>query len=274
MLFRFLLKKLFNVREKAAETEMVKPFLEHLEDLRWTLVKMVAVLGTSMIASFFFRFDLVRIIELPLFGIGLPADMSANFLQTLGPVDSMSISINLSFYAGMIIALPFLLFFLAQFILPALSAKEKGYLLPAIGVGFALFLTGALVCFKIILPTTLQFLYHDSRKMGFQPNWRVTEYISFASQFVLIFGLMFELPVVIIVLVKIGILNATMLRRTRVYAVVLIFVAAMIIAPTPDPVTMGIVAGPMLMLYEACIWIAYAMERRDQRLLARVGEDR
>ncbi len=269
MLFRFLLKKLFNFRQKT-DVEMVKPFLEHLEDLRWTLVKMAAALGVAMFGSFIFRAELAGVVEQPLYGIGLPGGMRAN-LQTLGPIDSMSISINLAFYAGLILAFPFLLYFLAQFTLPALNQKEKVYVLPAVGVGFMLFLTGVLVCFKLILPTTLRWLFNDSIKMGFRPDWRVTDYFGFATQFVLIFGLMFELPVVITVLVKIGILNATMLRKTRAYAVVLILVGAVIIAPTPDPVTMAIVAGPMLLLYEACIWIAWAMERRDRRLAGRIA---
>ena len=73
-------------------------------------------------------------------------------------------------------------------------------------MGFGLFLTGVMLCFKIILPTTLNWLFYDSLKMGFKPDWRVTDYFSFATQFVLIFGLMFELTIVVImILVKIGI---------------------------------------------------------------------
>ena len=267
MFFRFLLKKLFKVRE-ASDAEMVKPFLDHLEDLRWTLFKMVAVLGLSMVVCFAFRAQLANVVEQPLFGITGNPNEKAN-LQTLGPIDSMSISINLALYAGLIVSFPFLLYFLAQFVLPALNQQEQMYVLPAVGIGFGLFLTGVLICFKLILPTTLHWLFYDSLKMGFKPDWRVTDYFSFATQFVLIFGLMFELPIVVMVLVKIGLLNATMLQKTRAYAVVLIFVAAMIIAPTPDPVTMTIVAGPMYLLYEACIWIAWGMERRTQRIAAR-----
>ncbi len=269
MFFRFLLKKLFKVRE-TSDSEMVKPFLEHLEDLRWTLFKMVAVLGLSMVVCFAFRAQLASVVEQPLYGISGHPDEKAN-LQTLGPIDSMSISINLALYAGLVVSFPFLLYFLAQFVLPALNQQEQLYVLPAVGVGFGLFLTGVMICFKLILPTTLRWLFFDSLKMGFKPDWRVTDYFSFATQFVLIFGLMFELPVVVIVLVKIGILNASMLQKTRAYAVVIILVAAIIIAPTPDPVTMMIVAGPMYLLYEACIWIAWGMERRANRLALRTA---
>jgi sec-independent protein translocase protein TatC len=265
MFFRFLLQKLFGLRKKK-EADMVKPFLEHLEDLRWMLLKMVVVLGASMVLCFAFRFDLAHVVEEPLRGI-MGEDMPK--LQTLSPADSVSISMTLAFSAGIIIAFPLLLYFLLQFVLPALSAREKRYLLPAISIGFGLFLAGAFFCFKYILPATLHWLYYDSKHMGFAPDWRANAYFSFATQFVLIFGLMFELPVVIMGLIKMGLLEASTLRRTRAYAFVIILVAAMIIAPTPDPITMGIVAGPMLVLYELCIWLAWGLEQREKRLAMR-----
>lgn len=265
MLFRFILKKLFHLREKK-DHEMVKPFLDHLEDLRWTIVKMAAALGISMMLCFGFRFQLAELVEMPLHD--LPG-MRDTPLQTLGPIESMSISINLAFYGGIIISLPLLLYFLAQFVLPALKPKEKAYLLPAVFVGFALFLSGVFCCFRYILPATLHWLYYDAKHMHFDPNWRVAEYFSFATQFVVVFGLMFELPVVVMGLVKMGILEAALLRRTRMYAFVIILIGACIIAPTPDPITWSIVAGPMLILYELCIWLAWGMEKREKRLAMR-----
>ena len=184
----------------------------------------------------------------------------------------MTISMNLALYSGIVLSFPLLLYFLAQFVLPALNQAEKRYVLPAVGLGFGLFLSGVLLCFNFVLPTTLHFLFYDQIRMGFRPNWTVPGYFSFATQFVLIFGLMFELPVVVIVLVKLGILPAELLRRTRAYAMVILLVVAMIIAPTPDPITMMIVAGPMLALYEACIWIAWWMERRERRLQMRATQ--
>ena len=265
MFFRFFLSKIFQIREKK-DQEMVKPFLDHLEDLRWTLLKMIVVLGAAMILSFAFRSNLARIIEEPLRMVSGGGKIN---LQTLHPVDSMSISMTLSFYAGIVFAFPFLSYFFAQFVLPALSAQEKRYVLPLVLVGFSLFLSGVLFCFKYILPATLLWLYHDQQQMGFGPDWRATDYFSFATQFVVIFGLMFELPVVVVALVKLGILQASTLRRTRAYALVIILVASLIIAPSPDPGTWAIVAGPMLILYELCIWLAWGLEKREQRLAMR-----
>lgn len=260
---RPVLKKLFQARERQ-DTEMVKPFLDHLEDLRWTLIKMVATLGVAMVACFAFRFQLMHTVSQPLTSLG--NDIT---LTTLAPTDSVNVSLTLALYAGIILSFPVLLYFLAGFVLPALSAKEKGYVLPAIAVSFALFLSGVLFCFNYILPLTLRWLFYDSQHMGFHPQWTVVQYFSFATQFVLIFGLSFELPVVVIVLVKLGILQASTLRSTRAYAMIVILVLSAFIAPSPDPLTMAIVAGPMLLLYELCIWIAWWMERRAQRAIMR-----
>ena len=180
----------------------------------------------------------------------------------------MTISLHLAFYAGIIISFPLLLYFLADFVLPALTQKEKKMILPGVGVGFGLFLIGVLFCFKVVLPMTLRWLWYDQESMGMSPDWTVALYVGFATQFVVIFGLTFELPVLVIALVKIGLLNAGLLRRTRAYAVAIILIFAAFVAPTADPVTMGIFAGPMYLLYELCIWIAVWMERAERRRAA------
>lgn len=266
---RPILQKLFSVREKK-DTEMVKPFLDHLEDLRWMLVKMAATLGFTMVACFAFRAQLMQSVMLPLHVI---PDPSAYTLRGLGPTDSVNSSLSLAFYAGIVLSFPFHLYFLAGFVLPALSQQEKSYVLPAIGFSFLLFLTGAYFCFGFVLPATLKWLWNDAKHMGFDPTWTVGAYFSFATQFVLIFGLSFELPVVVLVLVKLGLLNADMLRKTRIYAFFLIMILAAFLAPSPDPMTLAVVAGPMLLLYEGCIWLAWWLDRRQKRNLIRPTRD-
>ena len=262
-LLQFFLQKLFRAREHR-DTEAVKPFLEHLEDLRGMLFKMAAVLGTAMMGCFAFRARLMHVIELPLFII---PDFDLHMLRGLAPGDSMTISLHLAFYAGVILSFPLLAYFLAEFVLPALTQREKALVLPGVGVAFGLFLVGVLFCFKVVLPMTLRWLWNDQHYMGMSPDWTVTAYISFATQFVVIFGLTFDLPVLVIALVKIGLLNSGMLRRTRAYAVAVILIFAAFVAPSADPVTMGVFAGPMFLLYELCIWIAYWMERAERKRL-------
>ena len=266
---RPILQKLFSVREKK-DTEMVKPFLDHLEDLRWMLVKMAGTLGLFMVGSFFFRFNLMHAVMLPLHAIN---DPSALTLRNLHPADSVNTSISLAFYAGIVLSLPFHLYFLAGFVLPALSQKEKSYLFPAIAFSTALFLMGAYFCFGFVLPSTLKWLWYDAKHMGFDPTWTVSDYVSFATQFVLIFGLSFELPVLVFLLVQIGLLNVATLRKTRLYAYAGIFVLAAFVAPSPDPMTMMVVAGPMIVLYEGSILLARWLDHRQQRNLMRPTRD-
>jgi hypothetical protein len=102
--------------------------------------------------------------------------------------------------------------------------------------------------------------------MGISNDWRIGYYISFATTFVLIFGLAFELPVIVMTLVKIGLLSHSMMRETRSYAILAIFVIAALITPTPDMMTLSLLAVPMVILYEICIWLSYFHEKKVKKL--------
>ncbi len=254
------LRNVFKFRE-VSEADSSKPFLEHLEDLRWTIVKMAFTLLAAMLLCFFFRTTLVHVVQRPL----LEADPQMGTLRALGVTDSITISFRLAFYAGIVISFPFLLYFVAEFVLPALTALEKKFLLPAIFVSFALFLLGVGVCYFWLLPKTILFFFHDTQSLGWTPSWTVQEYYSFVTRFTMGFGLAFELPVVVLALVRFGFITYGFMARTRPYAIVLVFILATIITPTPDVLTLVAMALPMCLLYESCIWIAWLMERRAQR---------
>jgi sec-independent protein translocase protein TatC len=254
------LRDIFKFRE-LPENETSKPFLEHLEDLRWTVVKMAIALLGAMILCLAFRTTLVRVMQAPLQAV----DPQVGALRALGITDSITISFQLAFYAGMVVSFPLLLYFVAQFVLPALTVVEKRLLLPAIVGSFALFLIGVLVCYFWLLPKTILFFFHDTQSLGWMPAWTVQQYYAFVTKFTMGFGLAFELPVVVLVLVRFGLLTHRFMARTRPYAVVLIFVVATIITPTPDILTLVAMSMPMCLLYESCIWIAWLMERRKAK---------
>ncbi len=254
------LRNFFKFRERP-DADGTKPFLEHLEDLRWTVVKMAITLVLAMIICFAFRQTLTGILQQPLTHL----DERLRTLQALGITDSFTISFHLAFYAGIVLSFPLLLYFLAEFILPALTAVERRMLLPAIGASFGLFLVGVLSCYYWLLPKTIVFFFNDAKQMGWMPAWTVREYYSFVTRFTIGFGLAFELPVVVLALVRFGLVTFAFMQRTRPYAVVLIFVLSAVITPTPDMLTMIAMAAPMYLLYESCIWIAWFMERRRRR---------
>ncbi len=251
------LRDIFKFRE-LPESETSKPFLEHLEDLRWMIVKMAITLVVAMILCFAFRGTLVRVLQVPLHDVG----SKIGALKALGITDSIVISFHLAFYAGIAVSFPILLYFLAEFVLPALTAVEKRFLFPAIFVSFGLFLLGVLVCYFWLLPKTILFFFRDTESLGWAPTWTVQQYYSFVTRFVIGFGLAFELPVVVLALVRFGLVTYKFMARTRPYAIVLIFILASIITPTPDVLTLVAMALPMCVLYESCIWIAWFMERR------------
>ncbi|MBV9128921.1 MAG: twin-arginine translocase subunit TatC, partial [Verrucomicrobia bacterium] len=151
------------------------------------------------------------------------------------------------------------------FILPALTPPEKKAMLPAVGIGFGLFLGGVVLGYYLVLPATLRFFFRDAQSLDWTPTWTVREYFSFVTQLCVGFGAAFELPVIVLVLVRLGVLSVALLRRTRAYAFLLIFVAAAFLAPTPDAVSMALMGGPMYLLYEVCILIAAMLERKRKK---------
>jgi sec-independent protein translocase protein TatC len=254
------LRNLFKFRD-LPESETSKPFLEHLEDLRWTIVKMAITLLVAMVLCFAFRTTLVQIMQRPL----LEIDQNVGALRALGITDSFTVSFRLAFYAGIVVSFPILLYFLAEFVLPALTAMEKRFLFPAIFVSFGLFLAGVLVAYYWLMPKAILFFYQDTQSLGWAPAWTVQEYYSFVTRFTIGFGLAFELPVAVLALVRFGLITYEFMARTRPYAIVLIFILATIICPTPDVLTMVAMALPMCLLYESCIWITWFMRRKAAR---------
>ena len=196
------------------------------------------------------------------------ADTRGNLklMSALKPTETFMLSMKLSFFAGIILSFPLLLMFILQFVLPGMHANEKRVLWPSMAIGFGLFLGGVFFAYYGVLPRALMFFYEWSGNLGVSNDWRIGEYISFATQFTLLFGVAFELPVVVMVFVKLGLLGYETMSRTRSYAIVAIFVAAAVLTPTPDMLTMTLMAAPMIILYEICIWLAW-FDRRKNRML-------
>jgi sec-independent protein translocase protein TatC len=202
-------------------------------------------------------------------------DKSGELLRmtALGPAETFSLSIKLSFFAGIVVSFPLLLYYLAEFILPGLTQRERRLLLPSVGVGFLLFLTGVLFAYFVVIPRALVFFHQYSLSLGVIDDWRIGIFVSFVTQFTLIFGLCFELPVVVMAMVKLGLLGYTKMASSRSHAILSIVVVAAILTPTTDALTLGLLALPMIVLYEICIWLAWFIERADRRREAREEQE-
>ena len=225
----------------------------HVEELRNTVLKMAMCVSVTMLLSFIFRGKIASFVQAPLIAVD-PSRLEN--LQSLGVADSMTISLKLSFYAGLVLAFPALVYLAARFCLPALLPKERISLLVASLTGFVLFLLGSTFSFFIVLPLALDFFFRDAQMMQWNPSWTVGEYYSFTTQMVIAFGISFELPVLVLTLVWLGLLTPAQMKKTRPHAVVAIFATSALITPTTDIFTLGLMAIPLLALYESCIWLS------------------
>ena len=255
----WFLKKIFKKRDEqlAGDGDIVKPFLDHLEDLRWTLVRMISVLSVAMILAFVFRTTITAVLARPL-DIAVPGAK----LIFIDPVESVTLSFTLAFYTGLVVSFPILFYFLAAFLLPALTKKEKKYVLPAVAVGFGLFLLGVLLCYFYVMPSTLRWLHSDALKLKVEPTWTGKNYYGFVTHMSIAVGLVFELPVVMLTLSGIGIISYAWLKGMRMYGYAIALILAGIISPTPDLIMLFIFAVPIMALFEICIWLVYFLEKR------------
>lgn len=224
------------------------PLFDHLDELRKRLIISVVFLAIGMGLTFQYRVQLIELMKMPLQGSVM---YQANKVQvvTLNLTDQFMISLNLSFWAGLALALPFILWQVWAFIAPGLYATERRWALPfIIGAGVS-FVTGAYFGYELVLPAMVRFLL-DFLGGAVTPILSLGSYIGQVTTFLVAFGLAFELPVLAVILTKIGIVNHVMLRKGWRFALVAVMVAAAVITPTPDPANMLLVAGPLYLLYE------------------------
>lgn len=266
-----ILQKVFKVREKVAlnlsgSTDEEKPFMEHLEDLRTMLVRMAITLVVCTFGTFFFYTKLFSAILYPLQLAGLATDETGaqKMLQNTDVAGPFMMAVNVSLIAAVILSFPLLLVYLLQFILPGLKPNEKKLLFPAIGIGTGLFLGGAAFGFWVVLPKALRFFSDFAATMGSRQDWTLDNYVTFTTRFILVFGISFELPVIVMALVKLDFLNYKLMKSTWRHALVAITLFAAIITPTPDILTLMLMSGPLYVLYGICVWLAYMMEKKDR----------
>ena len=304
----------------------VKPFLEHLEDLRWMLIKVVVAVLMGMIISLVAGKQLVRFLTWPLdhakvsvsltnrpvpwllssnvvgrlpraemqqwFGTNdvaglqmMPLVVGTNIfvqlhplpqaeldhfsireirLNTYSPIEGFLIALRLALYGGLVLSAPLVIYFVGSFVLPALKLTEKKLLYQIVGFGSFLFFLGVAFCYFIIMQVALLATVQFSSWLGFVADeWRADAYISFVSKFMLGMGISFQLPVVLLTLVKIGLLDYQKLSKFRTYWVVINLVICAFATPSGDPVTMLTMAIPLHILYEISVFIAWLWRSRD-----------
>ncbi len=191
-------------------------------------------------------------------------------LINLSPAGGFFVAIQLAFYGGLVLAAPFLFYFILSFVFPALKMREKKYIYRALVIGGGLFMVGVCFCYFALMPVALAASQKYSNWLGLGASqWRAEEYISFVCRFLLGMGLGFELPVVILTLVKIGILNYRTLANARRYMIVINLILGAVLT-TPEVVTQILMFIPLQFLYELTVWIAWYWEQPDRTKARRV----
>jgi sec-independent protein translocase protein TatC len=233
------------------------PFTDHLGELRTRLIRVLIVVGIGFGACWFYKDWLFQIITRPLYEV-LP--QNSYMIYTSLP-EAFFNYMKISFFASIFLTSPYTLYQIWKFISPGLFKSEKKYVAPFVISSSLLFIGGVLFGYFLALPPAFGFFVEFSSDF-LKPMISLREYLSFAMKLLLAFGLSFELPVLIFFMAKIGVVNSKMLAKQRRYAILVIFIAAAILTPSPDALTQIIMAVPLMGLYEIGIFVAKFAEKK------------
>jgi len=256
-----------------ADTKLMS-FLEHLGDLRRKITVSLIATCVTFVITFNYSEQILKFLMFPLrysldFSVRkmyiyfVPQDKLHNTkLVFLAPAEGFWMNMKIALVAALILALPIIFQQLWSFISPALHRKEKKYVIPFVLMATSLFLVGAAFCFFIVLPFAMGFLL--TYKIGdfMMPMLSVGQYIDFCLKFLLAFGIVFELPIFIVFATRMGLVTTKTLAKNRRYAILIAFIVAAILTPTPDAFNQTLMAVPMIVLYEVGILVSRILLRK------------
>jgi sec-independent protein translocase protein TatC len=238
--------------EESSTSDKRMPFLDHLEELRWRIIWSLLSVVAAAVGCYFFVDQIVAILVHP-----APKDIKLIFLS---PTEAFMTYLKVAGYAGLVVAFPFVAWQFWRFVMPGLYAKERKAVGPIVLFTVLCFLAGAVFAYMLIIPFGLKFLlsYQSDFLVA---NITIGKYLSFVVTLLLVFGMVFELPVLAYFLSLIGLLTPEFLRKKRRYGILIIFIVAAILTP-PDAFTQTMLAIPLLFLYEISIWVSAAVNRK------------
>lgn len=260
-----------NLRNKLRESRgddqtELKPFLEHLEDLRKVVIRSAAALAVGFSVAFPFIPQIVAWLKIPL------APLEKNHPNLIRSGDNIASGFNsaiqIAFWAGLVIASPVILYFITTFVAPALTEKERKVVRQTAVLAFCSMALGLWLGWKYGLPAALVALIWFNDWMNVETWWTINKYISFTTLMLVAFGAVFEIPVVILILGKLGIVSSMWLRKYRRHSIVAALIIAAITTPSPDVASQLLIAVPLIVFYEICIWLIYAHEKKRKAELA------
>ena len=246
-------------RSEANDRRM--PLTGHLGELRNRLLKAISAVGIGMALSYIFSDRLIVLLQQP----------GVSELYFLYPTEAFWTTLKVSFFSGLLLALPLVLFQLWRFVSPGLQASERRYALPFVIVGTLFFLSGLVFCYKIVLPFALKFLVGFGQARGITPLFSIGMYVDFSLKFLLVFGLIFELPLALTLLSRLGFITPQFLSRNRRYAILVNAIVAAFLTPTADIFNMTLTMLPLIVFYELGILGARIFGRKAPPVTAETG---
>jgi sec-independent protein translocase protein TatC len=226
--------------------------LGHFQELRKRLIRSVIAVAITTALSFIFYKWLFYVLMLPTHGLKL---VFIEMTEMVGTIMRVCLA------SGIILAMPYLTFQVIMFVSPALTRREKRYVYIILPWVAFMFLAGVVFGYFVLIPPATTFLINFGSDIA-TPQIKIGNYISFVTRLLLAIGLVFEMPVVITFLARIGVVKASWLASKRKMAIIVAFIAAAIITPTYDPVNQSLVAIPLIVLYEMGIWLAKLVQRK------------
>ena len=230
------------------------PFLEHLEEFRNRIIKAIIGVIIGAVICLIFSKQLLNVLLWPTTRVDMPID-----IQVLKVQGMFIVTLEIAFFGGILVSLPFLLYQVWMFIAPGLYRNEKRYVPKVIASATLLFLTGVAFAYFLIFPFALEFFLGLAPETV-QTNIAIDFYISFIIRLLVIFGVVFQLPIMSYFLSKMGIITPVFMRKHRRHSIVVIFVMAALFTP-PDPFTQVMLAIPLILLYEISIYISYLVHK-------------
>lgn len=234
-------------------------FTEHLEDLRWCLIKSLAAVVSAFLLCFQFSDRIVAFMIAPLMGTLEPGQG----LIGTGVAEAFFFEMKVALVAGAFLASPVIFYQLWRFIAPGLKDREKRLVIPFVLFTSLFFLGGAYFCYRAVLPVAFLYFIDQYRSLAVSPEIRIGEYFTFFSRMILAFGITFELPLFTFFLVRLGLWNYRSMWRTFRYAIIAIFIVAAILTPGPDIASQVLLAVPLTLLYLLSIGVAYLWRKTE-----------
>lgn len=252
-------------------------FLDHLEELRWTILKPLVIFIVAFVSAMIFIVDVKDILLAPLeanYSHLTDAERLVVFsgLTTYNITGVFMAMLLIGVIIGLMVASPVIVYYIGKFLAPALTKHEKKILIPGSIAVFFLFLGGCSFGYFFLLPRTIAAVIWFNQLLGFQLLWTTSNYFGFLTFTILGLGLAFQMPLAIVVLVSVGVVTPDQLREYRRYIVLSIVVLAAILTP-PEPVTQIALAGPLWILYEIAIIVSAFLKKKQDAEAKRLDDD-